>query len=468
MRVNLHAPGGGATAHESLAGAFGIPEFMPPARRRAFKVTGIIAEYNPFHSGHEYHIQKAREITNADYIVIAMSGDFVQRGGPAVFDKYTRAHMALLNGADLVLELPSSFACSTAEEFAGCGVALLDQLGVVDHLCFGSECGDVEELKKAADLIAAEPAGYSLALREQLKTGVSFPAARQIALEEACEAAAGGTFGNLISSPNNILGLEYCKAIQSQHASLNPVTILRQGAGYHESFASPSHKESGRFASASGIRQALYEEFPRGEWKDFVSFQTFSGISFLPPVIHHLFSLSKPLWPEDFSSLLNQKILDAVNLSPDDPFSDYSDFSLDLSQRLKKSALDFSGWEDRTAQLKTRQYTYTRVNRALTRLLLGIKKDTIEDIKKENYAFYARMLGFRRTAVPLLTEIKKNSRIPLISRPSAALNILSGPALNQLQQDLYASHLYQCAYEQRYHIDGRKMKNEFNRKMLVL
>lgn len=438
------------------------------------KVTGIIAEYNPFHSGHEYHIKKAREITGADYIVVAMSGDFVQRGGPAVFDKYIRAQMALLCGADLILELPSAFACSTAEDFAGCGVALLDQLGVVEHLCFGSEQGDTEELKKAAAIIAAEPAGYSSALREQLKKGASFPAARQTALEAIYKSTHKYPFDGFLSGPNNILGLEYCKAIQNQRASLIPAAVLRQGAGYHEPLTCPSHKEPNRFASASGIRQTLYEEFPHGQWKGSNSngllspFRTFSGISYLPPAIRNLFSQSKPLWPEDFSSLLNQKILDAVNLCPSDPFVEYSDFSFDLSQRLKRIALDFAGWEDRAAQLKTRQYTYTRVNRALTKLLLGLKKDVIQDFKKENYAFYARILGFRRTAEPLLAEMKKNSRIPLISKPSAALSALSGPALNQLRQDLYASHLYQCAYEQRYHTDGIIVKNEFNRKMLAL
>ncbi len=439
------------------------------------KVTGIIAEYNPFHSGHAYHIQKARELTGADYIVVAMSGDFVQRGGPAVFDKYIRAQMALLGGADLVLELPCSFACSTAQEFAGCGVALLNQLGVVNYLCFGSECGDTHELKRAATFMEEEPPGYSAVLQKHLKKGASFPAARQTAFEAVWGTGNRWPFDHLLSSPNNILGLEYCKAIQSQRASLTPVTVLRQGAGYHEPMASPSHKEPGRFASASGIRQALYEEFPYGEWKDnnlensgISSFETFSGTPYLPPAVRSLFSQSRPLWPEDFSALLNQKILDAVSLCQSDPFSQYSDFSLDLSQRLKKFALDFSGWEDRVVQLKTRQYTYTRVNRALTRLLLGLKKDAIQDFKKRNYVFYARMLGFRRTAAPLLTEIKKNSRIPLISSPSAALHILSGPALRQLNQDLYASHLYQCAYEQRYHTDGKAIKNEFNRKMLVL
>lgn len=444
------------------------------------KVTGIIAEYNPFHSGHAYHIREAKRHTGADYSVIAMSGDFVQRGGPALFDKYTRAHMALLGGADLVVELPSAFACSTAEDFAACGVALLTGLGAVDSLCFGSEEGNTQALMAGAAFLEQESEQYSALLQMELKSGSTFPAARQSALSKIYEKKGGNPVQTLLSAPNNILGLEYCKAILRQNSHLQPVTILRQGAGYHDQIDSASQNGgTGSFslppqayASASGIRNALYREFPDGlHGKDG---QSFRGLDFLPAPVRTVFSQANPLWPEDFSALLNAKILAAsepgCEKSP--AFSEISDFSQDMAFRLSRLSLDFTGWEGRIAQLKTRQYTYTRISRALTKLLLGITSQQIQDWKSIGYAPYARILGFRKTAAPLLSELKKSSRIPLITKPAAAFDTLSGSALQEFQKDLYASHLYQCALEQRCHRGSAGsdtvMKNELNRKLLVL
>ena len=447
------------------------------------KVTGIIAEYNPFHSGHEYHIKEAKACTGADYIVIAMSGDFVQRGGPAVFDKYTRAQMALLGGADLVVELPSAFACSTAEDFAACGVALLTGLGAVDSLCFGSENGNVHALMTAASLMETESRQYSALLQAELKNGATFPAARQEALSNIYGNTGDNPFRNLLSSPNNILGLEYCKAILRQNSHLKPVAVLRKGAGYHDQIASSSPNGDAccsslpkTYASASGIRNALYREFPDGLYGN--DNQSFSGLDFLPEPVKPLFFQAVPLWPEDFSALLNAKILaaSAPGCEKSSGFSEISDFSQDLALRLGRLSLDFTGWEGRIAQLKTRQYTYTRISRALTKLLLGITSQQIQEWKSAGYAPYARILGFRKAAAPLLSELKKSSRIPLITKPAAAFHTLSGPALQEFQKDLYASHLYQCALEQRCHRSSANpgtgintiMKNELNRKLLVL
>lgn len=462
---------------------FKIQDKLPAQKGFSMKVTGIIAEYNPFHSGHEYHIKEAKACTGADYVVIAMSGDFVQRGGPAVFDKYTRTHMALLGGADLVVELPSAFACSTAEDFAACGVALLTSLGAVDSVCFGSEEGNVHALMTAASLMETESQQYSALLQAELKTGATFPAARQEALSKIYGKTEDKPFQVLLSSPNNILGLEYCKAILRQNSPLQPVTILRKGAGYHDQLDSASPNGNAfcsslpqTYASASGIRNALYREFPDGlHGKDD---QSFNGLDFLPESVRPLFSQANPLWPEDFSALLNAKILAASDPGCENAltFSKISDFSPDLALRLNRLSLDFTGWEGRIAQLKTRQYTYTRISRALTKLLLGITSQQIQDWKSMGYAPYARILGFRRTAAPLLSELKKSSRIPLITKPVAAFHTLSEPALQEFQKDLYASHLYQCALEQRCHRGSANpgtgintvMKNELNRKLLVL
>ena len=174
---------------------------MEKQSRSSVSAVGIIAEYNPFHNGHAYQLKKALELSESDYCIAAISGDFVQRGGPAVFDKYTRTAMALDAGADLVVELPPIFASSSAEDFAACGVALFDALGVVGHLCFGSESGDL-------DLLAKEPEEYQLALRQYLKEGYTFPQARAAALS-SYDRSIDPEFFNL---PNNTLGIEYLKA----------------------------------------------------------------------------------------------------------------------------------------------------------------------------------------------------------------------------------------------------------------
>ena len=190
------------------------------------KTVGLITEYNPFHKGHEYQIRYAREILGADYIVIAMSGDFVQRGAPALMEKHLRAEMALLGGADLILEMPVQTATASAEGFAAGGVSLLDGLGVVDELCFGSECGDTEALMNIAQILVKEPFEYRKLLQQNLRTGMSFPAARSSALIRYMREKATSvhnTFGVssehielILSSPNNILGIEYCKALLRQ------------------------------------------------------------------------------------------------------------------------------------------------------------------------------------------------------------------------------------------------------------
>ena len=170
-------------------------------------ITGIIAEYNPFHNGHAYQIEQARLLTGCDFLVVVMSGDYVQRGAPAVFDKYTRARMALACGADLVLELPVACSCASAEFFASGAVSLLDGLGCVDFLCFGSESGNLQSLMEPARILAKESPVFQEALRRGLSLGLSFPAARK----EAFRACASNP--DILDLPNNILGIEYLKAL---------------------------------------------------------------------------------------------------------------------------------------------------------------------------------------------------------------------------------------------------------------
>ena len=187
------------------------------------KIAGIIAEYTPFHNGHAYHLDQVRKKTNADYLIIVMSGDFMQRGVPAMLDKYNRAKMALMNGADLVLELPCLYACSSAEYFANGAVTLLNNLGVVDSIGFGCENDNLQTLQKVASLLTDEPAEYSRVLQNSLRNGLAYPVARNIALNECLNDLSNDK--SLLSSPNNILAVEYLKALYKLNSTITPVAI---------------------------------------------------------------------------------------------------------------------------------------------------------------------------------------------------------------------------------------------------
>ena len=206
-------------------------------------VIGIIAEYNPFHNGHAYQIAHVRKNLHADYIVVATSGDYVQRGEPALLDKYTRARMALSSGADVVLELPVLWSTASAELFADAGISLFEKTGCVNGICFGAESGDLALLRRIADVLADEPADLKASLKHNLKSGSTFPKAREAALLSYFSGSAGQdgalpvsaeALSSLLASPNNILALEYLKALRRRASSITPYLLKREGAAYHE------------------------------------------------------------------------------------------------------------------------------------------------------------------------------------------------------------------------------------------
>ena len=215
------------------------------------KITGIIAEYNPFHNGHEYHIKKALEVTGSDAALILMSGDFVQRGAPAVMPKHLRAEAALKGGASIILELPVCYACGSAEFFARGAVSLFDSLGCIDSICFGSECGDIKRLYQIAEIFAKEPEDFRKILKEYLHQGLSFPSARQKALAKYSH---DSSLAEILALPNNTLGIEYLKAIHQLHSSLHAYTIDRCESDYHDT------ELSANYSSASAIRQLFSTE----------------------------------------------------------------------------------------------------------------------------------------------------------------------------------------------------------------
>lgn len=407
---------------------------------------GIIAEYNPFHNGHRYQIEKARQITKADYVIAVMSGDFVQRGTPAIYDKYTRTAMALQSGVDLVIELPAAFATSSAEDFAACGVSLLTGLGAVNSVCFGSECGDIAPMVQIATILANEPAAYTGFLKEELRLGTTYPQARTTALRRYLKKSHDQELEVLLNSPNNILGIEYCKALIRQNSPITPVTIPRAGSGYHDISLTTD------FCSASALRMVLRDQDRHDQIR-----------SQVPEAVFSILMDSAPLDSQDFSLLLNTAILRLMEEG--DSLSRYCDVSEELETRIRKYALDFCSFEKRIEQLKTKQYTYTRVSRALLHLMLGIKKEDTAHFCQRSYAPYARVLGFRKSAATLLTQIKQRGTLPLITKTADASGILLPEDYRLLQQDFHCSHIYDSAWNARYQ---KPVKNEYNRPLIIL
>lgn len=425
------------------------------------KIVGLITEYNPFHAGHLYHMQQARELTGADYCVVLMSGSFVQRGEPAIFDKYLRTKTALLAGADLVLEIPAAFSTASAHEFAAYGVALLSAIGV-DAVVFGSECGQIEILKQAAYALNHESAEFQERLRKGLKAGLTYPQARAKALGET---QAGGTrvenvedfhantdvsnshiWSSILNSPNNILGIEYLRAAEDLHSPMEFYTISREGSGYHEDTLADAN-----FPSASAIRGIIRNSLSKD--KDLLDILA----SHLPAVTHPAYTGAVPVFVDDFSGLLNATVLQMQAT-----FS-IADLSPELAARLTKPPYFPLSFEERIQALKTRQLTYTRVSRALLHLVLGMREEDISRWKDEGYALYARILGFRRQSSPLLSCLHKKSSIPLITKMADAAQSLAPSALALLEQEVYASHLYQTVRIKR----GGVFQNEYTEGLVL-
>ena len=212
-------------------------------------VLGIIAEYNPFHNGHLYQLNSSKSITNSDYSIAIISGNFTQRGDVAIVDKWTRAQMALENGIDLVIELPTVYAISSAENFASGAVKILDSLGIVNFLSFGSECNDISILSQVTDVLVDEPPEYKTLLSHELDKGVSFPKARERALMMYLNDVR--RFASVLSSPNNILGIEYLKALKRQKSPMQPITIQRKDSKYNDD----TIPTDSQFASATALRK---------------------------------------------------------------------------------------------------------------------------------------------------------------------------------------------------------------------
>lgn len=360
------------------------------------KCAGVIAEYNPLHNGHVYHLHQVRKQTQCDYLIVAMSGSFVQRGEPAMFDKRSRTRWALQSGADLVLELPAVLAVSSAERFAIGGVRILSGTGLLTQLCFGSETGNTELMKQAAELRDNEPEAYRAALRMGLMEGKSFPRAR---FEAASRINLSKELIDTISRPNDILGIEYIRALKRFAPDALPVAIKRRGPVHDSSEPEPG------FASASAIRRML-AVYGAKSADDYIP-------SFVADELIGLFESGKaPVLQNNFSNL----ILYALRRMSAEQLGTLPDISEGLENLIIKSLRSCSDYENLLELLKTKRYTMARLKRCCMCALLGITNKLQQYALDPDLMLYLRVLGFRRTARPLLSQLQSKASFPVLIR----------------------------------------------------
>lgn len=350
----------------------------------------VICEYNPFHNGHKYQLTHHKEILGADTVICLMSGSFVQRGAPAIYDKWTRATDAILNGADLVIELPVVYSAQSAQRFASGAVNLLDKLCVVDFLSFGSECGDIDALTKVAKVISSEE--FNSLVEEKLKSGISYPAARTKVLREHYPELND----SLISSPNNILSVEYISAINKINSNIEPKTLLRNQS----------------FASASEIRSKIYSNESVTELIPTEIRKTYDMKAYDNLVLYHFRK-------ESLNTL--QKICDIAE---------------GLENKFKKASQTATSYEELAEAVKSKRYTRTRIDRICANALLGI-----EDWHTELKPQYARILAFNSRGQELLAKIKKVSQIPIITKVADAKPDTEDFKI-MFEKDLLATDIY--------------------------
>lgn len=377
------------------------------------EVIGITAEYNPFHTGHAHQIAESRKLLGGDCAVVAvMSGCWVQQADCAITDKWTRARMALLGGADLVLELPTPWATASAERFARGAVSILEASGVVTYLSFGSECGRIQDLGRAAELLDGPSFRAELAI--QLDRGLSFPTARQAAIH-----VLDTDLSALLEGANNTLGIEYIRALKALGSSIRPITVSRKGVAHN----SLVDEATIPFRSATQLRLALRS----GDWGNALPFmipcgrqliEEGCGLSRLVHIERAMLTRLRVMGAEDWAKL------------PD------SGQAEGLPQRLERAAKQAASLEEFYSLAKTKRYTHARLRRLALWAYLGLSAKDFPDTPP-----YLRVLGFNAAGRELLREMKKKAALPILTKPAHARELdKAGAQLFQLEArctDLY-------------------------------
>ena len=396
---------------------------------------GIITEYNPFHNGHKLHIEKSKIKTNSKYCIVVMSGNFSQRGEPNIFDKYLRTKMALLNGADIVLELPITFATASAELFALGAVDILDKTGIVTKICFGSEEGNLTNFLDIANILSNEPQIFKEHLNNFLNKGMSFPKARFNALEATLNKSL-----DFLNEPNNILSIEYLKAINILNSNIIAKTIRREKANFH------SHNINGNIASATAIRQAFFN----------------NNLNNLKNVIpKNCFNLIENILPYNIPTIDNytnilKYILKTSNV---ENIREIADITEGLENKIIKH-INSKSITELINNVKSKRYTYTKIQRAILHIILNITKSD-QNYLKQNLNPYIRVLGFKKSSSNILKDLINSAKVPIITNLKNSKNILDNKALYYLNKEIISTDIY-------YLFVDKKSKQEFKEPLVII
>ena len=391
-------------------------------------VLGIIAEYNPFHNGHLYQIEEAKRQTGAEYVVVIMSGNFTQRGNTSLINKWAKTQMALENGVDIVLELPTIYSISSAENFAQGAIKILESLKVVDTLCFGTETGDFAALNNIANVLYHEPKEYSAILNHELGKGISYPKARENALMMYLNDIK--RYANILSGSNNILAIEYLKALKKLKSEIKPFPIERKKVYYND------EKIVDEFASSTAIRKLVALE----QYDDLRKVMPRNSYMLLKEEIrkgNYVLDLIK--YEKEILYTLRKMTLKEIANLPD--------VAEGLEHAIKNAANSCNTLLEFVNIVKTKRYTQTRIQRILLYALLGITKKDMENSKK--IIPYARVLGFNNKGKEMLSDICNiNPKIQMITSVKKFIEQNNNKVLREmLEKDIFATDIYTLGYE---------------------
>lgn len=395
---------------------------------------GLIVEYNPFHNGHKYHLEKSKEITNATHTVAIMSGSFLQRGEPALFDKYTRAEMAVKNGVDLVIELPTLYACQSAEIFSHGAVATLNSLNCVNSLCFGSEEGNIDILQTISEILVKEPSDFKITLKNFLDEGIVFPVARSKALYEYIKnnhllELSEDELQQVLNSSNNILGIEYIKSLIKLNSSIKPYTITRIASKYN------STDIESNICSATAIRNSLKDNTDLKLIENVVPLHTFNEIN------HKINTNFNPVFDYMFYDLLSSTIIRDV-----DNLTKYFEVNEGIENKIYSNVFTSKNLEELINSTKSKRYTMTKIKRTLNNILLGINRDDVIKVKDLDKVPYIRILAFNNKGREIIKKIKTSSDIEIITKFSKISHV-DDPIFDTLiKYDLKSSNMYNLIY----------------------
>ena len=394
-------------------------------------VLGIIAEYNPFHNGHLHHLNKSKKLTNSDFTIAIMSGNFTQRGEVSIVDKWEKAKMAINNGVDLVIELPTLYAISSAENFASGAVKILNSLGIVDYLSFGSESNDISVLDDVANVLAFEPTQYKTLLSHELARGESYPKARENAVMMYLNDVR--RFANVLSAPNNILGIEYLKSLKRLKSNIKPITIKREGSKYNDTVI----PRSSRFASATAIRNLCNSSEDITPIQRFIPEATFDILEE---------NIKKGTFVKDIS-IFDKEIIYTLRKMSTKEIANLPDVSEGLEFAFKNAANQCNSVVELLSIINTKRYTKTRLQRILLYAILGITKKDME--MSMSTTPYIRVLGFNDKGQELLSQIsKKNKKLEIITSVKKFMDKKSNDNLKlMIHKDIWATDVYTLGFE---------------------